>query len=605
MSSSSSPVLPTSNFDLTHDIPTNNLNRINQSVLAPLSVTMVVSIVLIFLSCLLCVSGFVSCFSFSAKRQSGLTCTSIQAKAVESTDTSKTLVFSGVKFDEPISSSLRSLGISEPSPIQKASIAQITSGLSCILHAQTGSGKTLAYLLPLLKRLTKSDGSIDMKPLQGLIVVPSKELAVQVAADITTLLSKSNELDSSVVELCLKTTRGGLDQVLAPIVVGTPFKVLDALKASSPQLVESMNYLVLDEVDRLISSLSKYATSEKRREAREETNPTVELVELLVRSKIAASLPQMQVVAASATVGRQLRRDLFKLLEGGGEFGDLTVIRPAVEMDVKLSESVDSAEGMTTGDDNISASESEKRSGSKAQSGSTRKVGIPTDIRHIAVLTRDDSNELNRKVVAAKEKWVGECVKANRGLLFVPRPDDIKQILGMLQFWGVKEAQNLQETLGIEVDSEGHQKMTMHQKRNLALNKPSGATASIPAPKTVETKASESAELIVRAARSRLGATSRSAVGTDTAGDKANVGRELFVLPVSGSRGLHLQDVEYVIILQPPKTMDEYLHMAGRTGRAGNKVTGGTVISLVNFDELKRMQSWQTALGIEFAVEYE
>lgn len=568
---------------------------------------MVTNIVLILLSGLLGASGFARSFGVSQKRQSGLTSTSIRAKAAESSDSSNTLVFSGVKFHDPISSSLRSLGISEPSPIQKASIAQITSGLSCILHAQTGSGKTLAYLLPLLKRLTKNDGSVDMKPLQGLIIVPSKELAVQVAADITTLLSKSHELDSSVVELCLKTSRGGLDSVLAPIVVGTPFKVLDALKASSPQLVESMNYLVLDEVDRLISSLSKYATSEKRREAREETNPTVELVELLVRSKIAASLPQMQVVAASATVGRQLRRDLFKLLEGGEEFGDLTVIRPVVEEEVESSESKHSVEVDKADDDNSSSKSPSSRSGSKAQSGSTRKVGIPTDIRHVAVLTRDDSIELNRKVVAAKEKWVGECVNANRGLLFVPRPDDIKQILGMLQFWGVKEAQNLQETLGIEVDSEAHQKMTIQQKRNLAYNKPSPSAvpASVPVPKTVEAKASESAELILRAARSRLGATSRSAVGTNTAGDKVEAGRELFVLPVSGSRGLHLQDVEYVIILQPPKTMDEYLHMAGRTGRAGNKVSGGTVISLVNFDELKRMQSWQTALGIEFDVEYE
>jgi superfamily II DNA/RNA helicase len=568
---------------------------------------MVTNIVLILLSGLLSASGFASSFGVSPKRQSGLTSTSIRAKAAESSDSSNTLVFSGVKFHDPISSSLRSLGISEPSPIQKASIAQITSGLSCILHAQTGSGKTLAYLLPLLKRLTRNDGSIDMKPLQGLIIVPSKELAVQVAADITTLLSKSHELDSSVVELCLKTSRGGLDSVLAPIVVGTPFKVLDALKASSPQLIESMNYLVLDEVDRLISSLSKYATSEKRREAREETNPTVELVELLVRSKIAASLPQMQVVAASATVGRQLRRDLFKLLEGGEEFGDLTVIRPVVEEEVESSEPKHSVEVDKADDDNSSSKSPSSRSGSKAQSGSTRKVGIPTDIRHVAVLTRDDSIELNRKVVAAKEKWVGECVNANRGLLFVPRPDDIKQILGMLQFWGVKEAQNLQETLGIEVDSEAHQKMTIQQKRNLAYNKPSQSAvpASVPVPKTVEAKASESAELILRAARSRLGATSRSAVGTNTVGEKVEAGRELFVLPVSGSRGLHLQDVEYVIILQPPKTMDEYLHMAGRTGRAGNKVSGGTVISLVNFDELKRMQSWQTALGIEFDVEYE
>lgn len=525
---------------------------------------------------------------------------------------SDTILFSGVKFGTPISTSLKSLGITEPSPIQKASIAPITSGLSCILHAQTGSGKTLAYLLPLLKRLSKSDGSVDMTPLQGLIIVPSKELAVQVAADITALLSNSEELDSSAVELCLKTSRGGLDKVLAPIVIGTPFKVLDALKASSPKLIESMNYLVLDEVDRLMSSLSKYATNEDKREARNEVNPTVELVSMIVQAKIAANLPQMQVVAASATVGRPLRRDLFKLLQGGTEFGDLTVLRPEIlEEEVVASDTV--VEKIRAEGESQTVSDLEQlleatmgagnKSGSKAQSGSTRKVGIPTGIRHVAVLTRDDSNELNRKVVAAKEKWVGECCNANRGLLFVPRPDDVKQILGMLQFWGVKEAQNLQETLGIEVDSDGHQnqKVPAYQKKNLAAAKTVAPANSV---KTVEDKASESAELILRAARTRLGATSRF-VGGSTA-DGSEVGsRDLFVLPVSGARGLHLQDIEYVIILQPPKTMDEYLHMAGRTGRAGNKVATGTVISLVNFDELKRMQSWQTALGIDFKVEYE
>jgi superfamily II DNA/RNA helicase len=530
--------------------------------------------------------------------------------AVKGSGSPDTILFSGVKFGAPISTSLKSLGITEPSPIQKASIAPITSGLSCILHAQTGSGKTLAYLLPLLKRLSKSDGSVDMTPLQGLIIVPSKELAVQVAADITALLSKSDELDSSAVELCLKTSRGGLDKVLAPIVVGTPFKVLDALKASSPKLIESMNYLVLDEVDRLMSSLSKYATNDEKREARNEVNPTVELVSMIVQAKIAANLPQMQVVAASATVGRPLRRDLFKLLQGGTEFGDLTVLRPEIlEEEVEESDAV--VEKVRAGIESDTVTELEQlleatmgtgsKSGSKAQSGSTRKVGIPTGIRHVAVLTRDDSNELNRKVVAAKEKWVGECSEANRGLLFVPRPDDVKQILGMLQFWGVKEAQNLQETLGIEVDSEGHQKVPAYQKRNLTAAKIVAPASLV---KTVEDKASESAELILRAARTRLGATSRFVEGSTTDDSKVD-SRDLFVLPVSGARGLHLQDIEYVIILQPPKTMDEYLHMAGRTGRAGNKVATGTVISLVNFDELKRMQSWQTALGIDFKVEYE
>ena len=553
-----------------------------------------------------------NCFSRigSAHRQFSLTVISKVSSIPETGTDSAPIVFSGVKFGAPISTSLLSLGITQPSPIQKASIAPITSGLSCILHAQTGSGKTLAYLLPLLKRLLKSDGTVDMTPLQGLIVVPSKELAVQVAADITALLSHNNEVDSSAVELCLKTTRGGLDKVLAPIVVGTPLKILDALRASSPELIEKMNYLVLDEVDRLLTSLSKYATNDEKREARNEVNPTVELVSLLVKAKITANLPQMQVVAASATVGRPLRRDLYKLLQGGEEFGDLTVLRPAVdeaeEKPIRIKAVKEGAESVSDLELLLeSTMGSGKQSGGKAQSGSTRKVGIPTGIRHVAVLTRDDSNELNRKVVAAKEKWVGECKEAKRGMLFVPRPDDVKQIVGMLQFWGVTEAQNLQETLGIEVDSELHQKMPAYKKRDIAAN---NIITNKPAPvvkgaKSVEEKAGESAELIVRAAKSRLGATSRLMEGLSDA--SVGRGRDLFVLPVSGSRGLHLQDIEYVVVLQPPKTMDEYLHMAGRTGRAGNKVSTGTVISLVNFDELKRMQSWQTALGIEFEVEYE
>lgn len=508
-------------------------------------------------------------------------------------DVIETIVFSGVKFSYPISASLKSLGIAEASPIQKVSIAPITSGLSCILHAQTGSGKTLAYLLPLLKRLIKSDGSIDMTPLQGLIVVPSKELAVQVAADITALLSQSEKLDCSAVEICLKTSNSGLDKVLAPIVVGTPFKILGALRASSPRLIEGMNYLVLDEVDRLMSSLSKYATSDEKRDARSEVNPTVELVSLIVKAKIDANLPQMQVVAASATVGRPLRRDLFKLLQGGEEFGNLLVLRPA-----SPEEEVGNESKRTTGRGDAGETKKllealpVKKSGSNAQSGSTRKVGIPTGIRHVAVLTRDDSSDLNRKVVAAKEKWVGECSKASRGLLFVPKPEDVKQIIGKLQFWGVKESQNLQKNLGIEVDTD------VDQKKNQLASRGSGLT------KSPEDKAKESAELIIRAARSRLGASSR-VVGSQSNDAVQADTRDLFVLPVSGSRGLHLQDVEYVIILQPPKTMDEYLHMAGRTGRAGNKVSTGTVISLVNFEELKRMQSWQTALDIDFEVEYE
>ena len=172
---------------------------------------------------------------------------------------------------------MQKLGILEPTPIQKTSIAPLTAGLSCILHAQTGSGKTLTYLLPLLKRLLDSNGQVDKTPLQGLIVVPTKELAVQVAADVVALLSQSDEIvDCSAVHLCLKTSRAGFDDITAPIVVGTPYKILDMLKMSSPQLIRTLNYLVLDEVDRMLVGLvlSKYATNDEKREAKMDGNPT-------------------------------------------------------------------------------------------------------------------------------------------------------------------------------------------------------------------------------------------------------------------------------------------------------------------------------------------
>ena len=106
-------------------------------------------------------------------------------------------IFAGVKFTPPLSTYLDTLGLHNPTPIQAAAIAPLTSGITAILHAETGSGKTLAYLLPLLKRL--NDPSHIIKPLQAVILVPTKELAVQVAADITALHAGSQDM----VHLCI------------------------------------------------------------------------------------------------------------------------------------------------------------------------------------------------------------------------------------------------------------------------------------------------------------------------------------------------------------------------------------------------------------------
>lgn len=93
-------------------------------------------------------------------------------------------VFGGVTLPSPIAESLRSLEITNPSPIQQASLGTLDSGASSILHAHTGSGKTLAYILPALKRIYDTSRT----SFKSLIVVPTRELAIQVSMNSCKLL---------------------------------------------------------------------------------------------------------------------------------------------------------------------------------------------------------------------------------------------------------------------------------------------------------------------------------------------------------------------------------------------------------------------------------
>ena len=397
------------------------------------------------------------------------------------------LVFAGIRLRPPLSSSLSRLGISQPTPIQAAAVAPLTAGASCILHAETGSGKTLAYLLPLLKRLL---GTADRSPFQAVVVVPTKELAVQVAADIKALLGADalDQRQHPLVHLCI----GSSGTIRSPIVVGTPFRLLETVTAPGfGESIDSVRYVVVDEVDRLLAVPGRYAPTEALRQARKDINPTVRLLEVLVKARGGLDKADVQFVAASATIGRPLRRSLSKLLLASDEYADFVVIRPAQE-----------------------ASPEDRRD-------KGRKVSVPASIRHTVVMADGDTDQLTAKLATAKKVW--RSAGARRGILFVPSADDVKQVVGVLQFWGVKEAADLQESLGI--------------------SSPKPAKGKAPA------RIASSGELISRAAESGIGSASR----VMSAGDD----RELFVLPVSGARGLHIQDAQLVLVLTPPHTMDE------------------------------------------------
>ena len=487
------------------------------------------------------------------------------------------LSFCGVKFDPPLSTAMEKMGFETPTLIQEASVGPLTLGLSAILHAETGSGKTLCYLLPLLKRLYGSDLKINRSPLQALIVVPTKELAVQIAADIVALTSPpGEELDTSVVDLCVTTRRGGFQSLQAPIVVGTPFKILDTIDASEGSLSELANvrYLVLDEVDRLLSVAGKYATTAEIRGQKRTQNPCALLLDKMTEGRTADSL---QIVAASATVGRPMRRELYKILKG--DYDDWN----------QDSMPVLRAKTTVSGDSKGSMEEDARTS---------RAVSIPKSIDHYIELCDGAGESLrNKKLAKAKEMFAkrvneGTC---KRALLFVPSLQDVKEVEGILSFWGMN-VKNVQRALGLATEKPRAARRGI-QEGKARRNGPKNGNET-------PWKNESADEMIRRAALNRIGASSSLVSGSSADDDhltdeETEAAPELYVTCFSGTRGLHLSDIDIVFILSAPPTMDEYLHMAGRTGRVGKK---GSVVTMATVEEMKRLQSWQTPLGLSWNI---
>jgi ATP-dependent RNA helicase RhlE len=83
----------------------------------------------------------------------------------------------------PIVQAIEDLGYTVPTPVQNQTIPIIISGKDLIATAQTGTGKTAAFVLPILELLNK-DRKLRGKRIRALILTPTRELAVQVAANV-------------------------------------------------------------------------------------------------------------------------------------------------------------------------------------------------------------------------------------------------------------------------------------------------------------------------------------------------------------------------------------------------------------------------------------
>ncbi len=142
------------------------------------------------------------------------------------------------------------LGYEEPTPVQRETIPLLLSGRDMLAQAETGTGKTAAFALPMLHRLL-DQAPVGPRRTRGLVLVPTRELAMQVAEAIhkyahgTRLLVIPVYGGAPMSQQIRSLGRG------ADIVVATPGRALDHLRRGSLDL-EALQVLVLDEADEML-----------------------------------------------------------------------------------------------------------------------------------------------------------------------------------------------------------------------------------------------------------------------------------------------------------------------------------------------------------------
>lgn len=155
--------------------------------------------------------------------------------------------FTQFQLSEPIEKALTKLGYTSPTEVQQKVLPAALANLDLLVKSQTGSGKTAAFAIPICEQVEW----LENKP-QALILTPTRELAVQVAEEFTSIgrykrikavpLYGKQPFHYQQTELKQKTH----------IAVGTPGRVLDHIEKGTLKL-EKIRYVVIDEADEMLN----------------------------------------------------------------------------------------------------------------------------------------------------------------------------------------------------------------------------------------------------------------------------------------------------------------------------------------------------------------
>ncbi len=193
---------------------------------------------------------------------------------------SEKITFTSLKISGKLISKLEENKITEPTAVQSQAIPVIAEGKSLLFQSETGTGKTYAYLLPLLTKIENEEN--PKKDIKLMVVAPTFELASQIKVALqmisnikTVLLIGGAPVKRQIENLKEKPA----------VIIGTPARLLELFNLKKIKL-ESLDAVVLDEVDRLISP--------------ELRDFTMEL--------LSAPKKHVQLIAASATITKSTQK---------------------------------------------------------------------------------------------------------------------------------------------------------------------------------------------------------------------------------------------------------------------------------------------------------
>ena len=166
---------------------------------------------------------------------------------MQPTGTPPSAAFADLGLTAPLLKALADVGYESPSPIQAATIPVLLSGADILGQAQTGTGKTAAFALPILAKL-----DLAQKEPQALVLVPTRELAIQVAEAFQKYAAHLRGFHvmpiyggQSYTPQLNALKRG------THVIVGTPGRVMDHLERGTLSL-KGVRFVVLDEADEML-----------------------------------------------------------------------------------------------------------------------------------------------------------------------------------------------------------------------------------------------------------------------------------------------------------------------------------------------------------------